>query len=134
MSDNVKTSSFINNLRIQLANIISCTAIAVTVFFPGYCLWTTPRDAFAVYKEYYQFSPTKLPELTTQIGGIPLPILAVLLIGITAAQILITFKLRPRIWVGILQLCVATCCVFFAWLLQLALLYFPMIKLFNDFS
>ncbi len=26
------------------------------------------------------------------------------------------------------------CCVIFAWLLQLALLGFPMIKLFNEFS
>ena len=134
MSDNMKTSSLTNNLRIELANAISCTAVAVTALFPGYCLWTTPGDAFEVYTECYQFSPSKLPELTTQIGRISLPILALLLIGITAAQIFITFKLRPRIWVGLLQLCVAACCVIFAWLLQLALLGFPMIKLFNDFS
>ncbi len=134
MSDNVKTSSFINTLRIQLANIIGCTAIALTVLFPGYCLLTTPGDAFAIYHECFRFSPSKLPDLTTQIGRIPLPVLILLLIVITAVQIFVTFKVRPRIWVGLLQLCVAACCVIFAWLLQLALLGFPMIKLFNDFS
>ena len=138
MGDNVKTSRltsrFIGDFRIQLANTISCTAVAMTVLFPSYCLWTTPWDAFAVYQECYQFSPSKLPDLTMQIGRIPLPVLALLLIVITAAQIFITFKFRPRIWVGLLQLCLAACCVIFAWLLQLALLGFPMIKLFNEFS